>query len=224
VRWEDAGVRTDPEIVLFDLDGTLTDSAEPILGSLAHAFAVHDLPALDPVGARSLLGPPFYESLPPLVGEEMVWPVITAYRERYATAMLDAPVYDGVADLLQALHADGRRLAVASSKPEVHVREILSHHGLADLFETIGGDELDGSLGTKALVIDRVLERLGRPDPATLRMVGDRVHDVHGAREHGIACLGVRWGYALPGELEEAGAEGIYDLPADLAPALGLVG
>ena len=213
-----------PAVVLFDLDGTLTDSAEPILGSLAHAFAVNGLPALEPQVARSLLGPPFYESLPPLVGEELLWPVIDAYRARYATAMLDAPVYAGMAELLVALAADGRRLAVASSKPEVHVRAILAHHGLAGHFETIGGDELDGTLGTKALVIDRVLERLGRPDPGTVRMVGDRVHDVSGAREHGIATLGVRWGYALPDELEDAGVAGICEAAADLATALGLVG
>ena len=212
-----------PTYVLFDLDGTITDSADPILGSLAHAFAAHGLPALEPDVARSLLGPPFYESLPPLVGEDLLWPVIDTYREHYTTAMLDAPVYAGMAELLRALTADGRRLAVASSKPEVHVRAILEHHGLAGRFETIGGDDLEGRLGTKALVVDLVLERLGRPDPGSVLMVGDRVHDVHGAREHGIDTLGVRWGYALAGELEGAGAARIVETPADLGAALGLV-
>lgn len=210
-----------PTYVLFDLDGTLTDSAGPILGSLAHALEVHGIPPLPPAAARALLGPPFYESLPPLVGEELVLPVIATYRERYTTTMLDAPLYDGMADVLGQLADDGVVLAVASSKPEVHVRAIVEHHGLAGLFTTIGGDELDGSLGTKALVIDRVLERLGRPDPATVAMVGDRQHDVHGARTHGIDCLGVRWGYALPGELEEAGAAGIVATASELAAALG---
>ncbi|GAB3853094.1 HAD family hydrolase [Nocardioides maradonensis] len=209
-----------PTYVLFDLDGTLTDSAEPILSSLAHAFGVHGIAPLAPAAARALLGPPFYESLPPLIGEELVLPVIASYRERYTTAMLDAPVYAGIPALLEQLGADGVTLAVASSKPEVHVREILTHHGLADLFATMGGDELDGSLGTKALVIDRVLERLGRPDPATVLMVGDRLHDVHGARTHGIDCVGVRWGYALDGELEHAGASSIVTTTEELAAAL----
>ncbi|MCL2540875.1 MAG: HAD hydrolase-like protein [Nocardioidaceae bacterium] len=211
-----------PEIVLFDLDGTLTDSATVILDALDAGFAAHGLEPLERAHARSLLGPPFYESLPPLVGDTTALSVIAAFREHYATTMLDAPLYDGMADLLRALAADGRRLAVASSKSEVYVRQIVDHHGLTDLFETVGGDELDGSLGTKARVVERVLARLGDPDPSRVVMVGDRLHDVVGAGEHGISCLGVRWGYAVPGELEDAGALAIHESPTTLGAALGL--
>jgi phosphoglycolate phosphatase len=87
---------------------------------------------------------------------------------------------------------------------------------------TVAGDELDGSLGTKALVIGKVLQRLGSPAPETVVMVGDREHDVVGARTHGIGCLGAGWGYGLPGELERAGATAICAWPADLLAALGL--
>jgi phosphoglycolate phosphatase len=211
-------------VVLFDLDGTLSDSAPGILGALRHAFAVNGLLPLDPTTERVLLGPPFYESLPPLIGgEEKLPAVIDAYRERYgAEGMYDTSAYDGVRDVLAVLHASGIRLAVATSKPEHYAKPIVEHLGLGEFFETVGGDELDGSLRTKALVIDKVLGRLDAPDPADVLMVGDRAHDVLGAREHGIRCIGAGWGYGLPGELERAGADPVCAEPRDLLPALGL--
>jgi phosphoglycolate phosphatase len=212
------------QIVLFDLDGTLSDSAPGILSALRHAFAVNDIPPLDAVTERTLLGPPFYDSLPPLIGgEDKLAGVIAAYRERYAAGdMYDTRAYDGVADVLAAAHDAGLRMAVATSKPERYALPIVERLGLAGFFETVGGDELDGSLRTKALVIAKVLRRLGDPAPDTVTMVGDRSHDVLGAREHGIRCVGAGWGYGLPGELAEAGAAPICATPGGLAAALGL--
>jgi phosphoglycolate phosphatase len=190
-------------VVLFDLDGTVSDSAPGILASLRHAFAVNAIPPLDPLTERALLGPPFYESLPPLIGRAALGDVISAYRQFYSEgAMFDAVAYDGIPEVLQALRAAGTRLAVATSKPERFAVPIVERLGLAGFFETVAGDELDGSLGTKALVIGKALDRLGRPDDVV--MVGDRVHDVAGAAEHGIPCLGAAWGYGLPGELDDA--------------------
>jgi phosphoglycolate phosphatase len=211
-------------VVLFDLDGTLSDSAPGILGALRHAFMVNGLPPLDPTTERVLLGPPFYESLPPLIGGEDKLPaVIDAYREKYGAAgMYDTSAYDGVRDVLAVLHASGVRLAVATSKPEHYAKPIVEHLGLAEFFETVGGDELDGSLRTKALVIDKVLSRLGALDLADVVMVGDRAHDVLAAREHGIRCIGAGWGYGMPGELERAGADPVCAEPRELLPALGL--
>jgi phosphoglycolate phosphatase len=194
-----------PPIVLFDLDGTLSDSAPGILASLRHALAAHGVPPLDPATERTLLGPPFYESLPPLIGDVPVMSVIGTYREFYAGgAMYDTAPYPGVGEVLDGLRADGARLAVATSKPEHYAVPIVERLGYADYFETIGGDDLQGSLRTKALVIDQVLERLGHPASDDVVMVGDRSHDVDGARAHNIRCVGVRWGYATPGELEAA--------------------
>jgi phosphoglycolate phosphatase len=212
------------QAVLFDLDGTLSDSAPGILAALRHAFRVNGVEPLDPHSEQVILGPPFYESLPPLIGgEEKLPAVIAAYRERYAAGcMFDTTAYDGVPEVLAALHAAGVRLAVATSKPEHYAKPIVEHLGLAEYFETIGGDELDGSLRTKALVIDKVLRRLGEPDPGDVLMVGDRAHDVLGAREHGIVCIGAGWGYGLPGELERAGAAPVCGRPRELLPALGL--
>lgn len=208
--------------VLFDLDGTVSDSAASILGSLRQALATNGLPPLDASTERGLLGPPFYESLPPLIGADRLWPVIEAYREHYAKLMYETSAFPGVAALLEALHADGRRLAVATSKPEHYARPIVEHLGLAGYFETIGGDDLDGSLKSKALVIEQVLHRLGQPDPAEVVMIGDREHDVLGARAHGIDTIAVQWGYALPGELEAVAPAAICGTPHELATALGV--
>ena len=212
-----------PEVVLFDLDGTLSDSAPGILAALRHAFAVNDLPWLDAETERGILGPPFYESLPPIIGEAALPGVITAYREHYGNGgMYDTRPYPGVAEVLVALHSAGVRLAVATSKPEQYAIPIVAHLGYDALFTTIGGDELDGSLRTKTLVIDKVLDRLGRPDPSRVLMVGDRSHDVAGARDHGIDTIAVRWGYAVPGELEAAAPAAICADADELATLLRL--
>jgi phosphoglycolate phosphatase len=211
--------------VLFDLDGTLSDSAPGILAALRHAFAAHGLPQLDARTEQSLLGPPFYESLPPFIGDADLDAVIAAYRERYSGgAMFDATVYPGVRGVLDAARAEGRRLAVATSKPEHFAVPVIEHLGLADYFETVGGDDLNGSRPTKALVIEEVLRRLGERAADDTVMVGDRSHDVIGARAHGIDCIGAAWGYALPGELEQAGARPICTDAGQLLGALGLAG
>ena len=121
--------------------------------------------------------------------------------------------YDGVADVLAAARAAGRQIALATSKPEPFAVPIVGHLGLAEFFDTIAGDTLDAGRPTKALVVGEVLARLGA-DPSTAVMIGDREHDVFGAAEHGIGCVGAGWGYGLPGELQAAGADPICARPA----------
>lgn len=209
--------------VLFDLDGTISDSAPGILGSMRAAFAEHGIEWPDDATAHTLLGPPLRVSLPPFVGDERLDAVITSYRRRYVgeRAMLDATVYDGVADLLGSLVAGGTRLAVATSKPEPQATLILEHLGLAGCFAEICGDTLGGDRGTKALVVGEVLHRLGRPDPREVLMVGDRHHDVEGSRMHGVDCAGVLWGYGSRAELQAAGAWAICAVPGDVAALVG---
>jgi phosphoglycolate phosphatase len=205
------------QTILFDLDGTLSDSARGILAALRHAFAVNGLPPMDAATERAILGPPFHESLPAYLGGVPLGDVVTAYREHYlGGAMFDTSVYAGIHPLLAALQDADVTMAVATSKPEFYATAIVDHLGLSPYFRVVGGDVPDGS-GTKADVIGRVLQRLGDPDPADVLMVGDRRHDVEGARVHGIDTVGVRWGYALPGELEAAGAWAICASPAELA-------
>jgi phosphoglycolate phosphatase len=203
--------------VLFDLDGTLSRSAPGILGSLRRAFAAVGLPPLTAQQEAHILGPPFYEVLPPIVGVERVGAVIAAYREYYAAdGMFDTVAYDGIDELLSGLTAAGVELAVATSKPEHFAVPIVAHLGLADRFVTIGGDTMDGMRASKALVVGEVLARLGRPDPSTVVMVGDRSHDVFGAAAHQLRCYGAGWGYGAPGELAGAGAIGVFDNPGEL--------
>ena len=208
--------------VLFDLDGTLSDSAPGILGALRASFAEAGLDWVDAETARSLLGPPFWHSLPPLVGEDRVDQVVAAYRRHYVEggAMFDTARYDGVLETLQALADRGYRLAVATSKPEPHARRIVEHLELAGFFETVCGDTLDGGRGSKALVVGEALRRLDGPDPSTVLMVGDRSHDVLGAAAHGLDCAGALWGYGTAAELTAAGALRLCAKPSEVLDAL----
>jgi phosphoglycolate phosphatase len=212
------------DTVLFDLDGTLSDSAPGILGSLRKSFAEAGLDWVDEVTARSLLGPPFWHSLPPLVGEDRVPAVVESYRRHYVddAAMFDTTRYDGVLEVLTELTDRGVRLAVATSKPELYAIQIVAHLGLAEFFETVGGDTLDGGRDSKALVVGEVLSRLGNPDPATVLMVGDRSHDVLGASAHGVGCAGALWGYGTAEELSAAGALRLCSRPAEVLQLAGL--
>lgn len=211
-------------VLLFDLDGTLSDSAPGILAALRQAFVDVGAPPLDDATGRRLLGPPFHQSLPPLLGDaRLVEEVIARYRAHYgAGLMFQTTAYDGIADVLTAAHRSGTRLAVATSKPEPYAVPIVERLGLLDVFETVCGDDLHAGRGTKAQVIGEALRRLSVTDPTGVVMVGDRSHDVAGAHAHGIPCIGAAWGYAAAGELETAGADVVCNSPAELGGLLRL--
>jgi phosphoglycolate phosphatase len=205
--------------MLFDLDGTLSDSAPGILASLRYAFRVNGVEALSPEQERELLGPPFNQSLPPIVGADRLTSVIDAYREYYGSrGMFDTVAFDGIADVVTALRGLGVTLGVATSKAEPFAVPIVDYLGFGDAFATVCGDTLDAARGTKALVVGEALRRLGDPEPGSVLMVGDRVHDVEGSAAHGVACLGAGWGYGTSAEL--AGAIACYAEPRDLLDAL----
>jgi phosphoglycolate phosphatase len=206
--------------VFLDLDGTLVDSAPGILGTLEESFDELGLtwPG-DAIGTK-LLGPPLYESLPPIVGEEAAARVLSVYRQRYREhGLLKSTPYPGIEELLRALVAAGTRLALATSKAEPSARAILENQGWTELFETITGDTVDAQRPSKAAVVGEAVRRLGGASPDAV-MVGDRLHDVVGSRAHGLPCLGAGWGYGEPGELIGAGAAAVCDTPGDLRAAL----
>jgi phosphoglycolate phosphatase len=212
------------QTVLFDLDGTLSDSAPGILGSLRQAFAVVGAAPMTAEQEAGVLGPPFYESLPAIVGPDLTGDIITAYRGFYSGGgMYDVVVYDGIPALLDQLARAGVTLAVATSKPEHYAGPIIEHLGLDGWFKTICGDTLEGGRPSKAHVVGEALRRLGHPGPSSVVMIGDRSHDVHGAAEHGLRCYGAGWGYGGPGELALAGAIGVYADPGELGQALARV-
>lgn len=205
-----------PAVVLLDLDGCLTDSAPGIVACVRHALA--SLGAPDPGDAvlRTFLGPPLHESFARIgVDPE---PAVELYRERYReVGITELEVYDGIVDLLAGLRADGSRLCLATSKPEVFARRILTATGLA-LDEAVGS-ELDGSRSRKADVIAEALHRLDASASDAV-MVGDRAEDCVGALARGVGFVGAGWGYGLPGELADAGAAQVAARPLDLLQLL----
>ena len=184
-----------PQLVIFDLDGTLTDSAQGIVASFRHALTSIGAEVPDGDLAGRIVGPPMHQTRAGLGLGERADEAIAAYRADYTSRGWSMnSVYDGVPELLTDLRAARVRLAVATSKVEDTARRILEHFGLAENFEVIAGAAADGTRATKSEVLDRALAQL-HPLPERVVMVGDRAHDVEGAAEHGIATVVVGWGY-----------------------------
>ena len=194
--------------LLFDLDGTLFDSAPGILSSIR--FALDELGIPEPPDMWRFLGPPLFVSLKEFCGldDEKAWDVVGIYREKYPTDeyIFNASVFDGVEEILKELKAAGLTLAVATSKPVPFAKKLVEHFGLIEYFDFIGGSGLDNSRGSKREVIEYVLENLGETDRSSVLMIGDRKHDVLGAKECGLDCLYVLWGYGSSEEAAESGA------------------
>lgn len=214
---------TRPQMVIFDLDGTLTDSADGIVASFRHALAAVGAPVPDGDLAGRVVGPPMHHTLAELGLGERVDEAIAAYRADYtARGWAMNTVYDGVADLLQDLRAAGVRLAVATSKAEPTAVRILEHFGIADHFEVIAGASLDRSRAAKSEVLAHALARL-HPVPERVLMVGDRSHDVLGAAEHDIATVVVGWGYGGADFDEPIGVDPVHVATmAELREVLGV--
>jgi phosphoglycolate phosphatase len=210
--------------VLFDLDGTLTDSARGITSCIRYALESMGQECPPDEHLRQHLGPPLAVTFGEHFGmdEAGTRVAIEKYRERYHdVGLFENSVYEGIPDALAGLAAGGSTLAVATSKPTVSATRILEHFGLAGHFAFIGGAELDGSRDTKAAVIAHTLRSIGidpdHPGDRPIVMVGDREHDVIGAREHGIETIGVLWGYGSADELRDAGAIALAESVGSLA-------
>lgn len=211
------------ELTLFDLDGTLTDSAPGIIGSLS--FALDSMGLLVPSESElfGILGPPFRASLPTIgVPPDRIDEAISRYREHFNEhGIFDGnSVFPGIVEALGDLQRRGIRMVVATSKPQPAARRIVEHFDLARYFDrgvesVFGADPAGLARPDKASVIEVALATAA---PAQRYiMVGDREHDVWGAREHGIETIGVSWGYAGPGELASAGAKVIVQRPQEIA-------
>jgi len=185
----------DVQLVLFDLDGTLTDSAAGVVASFRHALAAVGAAAPDGDLTGTLVGPPMHQTMAALGLGARVDAAMAAYRADYTTrGWLMNAVFDGVPELLADLRAAGVRMAVATSKAQPTARRILAHFELAGFFEVIAGAGTDGARATKKEVLAHALDQLD-PLPARILMVGDRSHDVVGAAAHGIDTVLVGWGY-----------------------------
>ena len=202
--------------VLFDLDGTLMDTAPGILRTVRYTMEKMGLP--EPPELRRFLGPPLFRSMKDFCGleDERAWEAVRIYREKYPKdGLFDSDRFEGVEDMLAALREDGFVLGVATSKPEPFARSLLERFGMAGYFGFIGGSGVDGARDTKREVIEYTLENLGIADKSGVLMVGDRQHDISGAKECGVDSLYVLWGYGSAAEAEECGAEALVQTPQE---------
>jgi phosphoglycolate phosphatase len=207
-------------LILFDLDGTLTDSGPGIVEGLRYALDAMDITHPDDATIRTFLGPPLMVTFRDHFGmdDDQIEEGIRLYREHYNdTGLFNNIVFDGIPELLATLQAGGYTLATATSKPTETATRILEHFDLAKHFTFIGGATMDSSRSLKADVIAHTLESVDAKAFDDIHMVGDRGHDVIGARAHGIETIGVTWGYGSPEELTQAGARVLVHNPADIA-------
>ena len=195
--------------ILFDLDGTLTDSGEGIINCALFALEHFGLPLPDRETMRVFVGPPLHQSFIKFgVPEDQADEAVRVYRSRYIPiGKFENFPYPGVRELLEKLRTDGHKLYVATSKPEAMSIEILEHFDLAKYFTIICGATFDTSRSTKADVIAYLLQQSGKAGDTV--MVGDTAFDVIGAKAHGIPTIGVSWGYGKVADMVEAGAKAI---------------
>jgi len=206
-------------ILLFDLDGTVTDPRVGITRCVAYALERFGIHVADTDSLTPFIGPPLEESFMKFYGFSRAdaKAAVAAYRERFGdVGLFENAEYPGMAALLRDLTAAGRTLALATSKPEVYARRILDHFGYTGFFTVLTGSELSGERVRKAEVIACALERLGFPEKRDCLMIGDREHDVLGARENSLPCVGVLYGYGSRAELSAAGADALCESVAAL--------
>ena len=205
--------------VLFDLDGTLTDSGLGITKAVQYALGQMGYEVPERESLFSFIGPPLHSSFQRYYGMDEPTSVeaVRQFRVYYNQmgGILENEVYAGVPELLAGLKAAGKRLCIATSKPDAAAKKVMHHFGLDEFVPDIVGGTDDPDRNTKGKVIAYVLREFGI-DPATAIMVGDREHDVLGAKENGIPCIGITWGYGDRAELEGAGAAVTFDTPDEV--------
>ncbi len=195
--------------LLFDLDGTITDPGEGITKSVAYALEKYGIAVKDRRSLYPFIGPPLRDSFRRIYGfsPEQAEDAVAKYREYYRdTGIFECTVYDGMETLLADLKRAGKRLVVATSKPEEFAVRILEHFGLNRYFDCVAGATMDASRGTKSAVIAYALGREGISDPSDAVMIGDRAYDILGAKRFYMDGIGVSFGYGSREELEQAGA------------------
>lgn len=197
------------DVILFDLDGTLTDSSPGIINSIVYALKKYGISVEDTAQLRKFLGPPLHDSFTDFYGfdENKSMEAVTFYREYFSTkGLLENDVYNGIPDLLQQLNDKGKRLILATSKPQEFTDRIMAHFDLAKYFEFIAGSNMDTTRSKKAEVIAYALSECQITDKSKVVMIGDREHDIIGAKAVGIDSVGVEYGYGDFNELSNAGA------------------
>jgi len=208
------------DTVLFDLDGTLTDSAEGIINTLIYALDKFNCHPTRQELYR-FIGPPLTECFEEYIGPENAAEGVETYRVRYAqVGLYENKVYDGIPEMLAAVKKAGFTVALSTSKPEKYAEMILEHFGLLSYFDIVAGARLDGTLQAKSDVIELALSRIENADRARTVIVGDRLHDMEGAAICGIGRIGVLWGFGSVEELTAYCPLLLAKTPAEVADFL----
>ena len=206
--------------ILFDLDGTLTDSGEGIINCAQYAFQQMGYPVPPREGMGVFVGPPLWDTFEKFgIPKERTDEAVQIFRSRYVPiGKFENTPYPGIRELLEALGAEGNLLYVATSKPETTAVEVLEHFDLARYFDRICGADLEKKRNSKDAVIAYLLNMTG--SDAEMVMVGDTEYDVLGAAAHGIPTIGVSWGYGDVAAMEKAGAKAIANSTEELLEML----
>ena len=206
------------KIILFDLDGTLTDPGMGITNSVMYALNRYGIEAVDRTELYKFIGPPLSESFERFYGfsKEESYRAVDVYREYFSVkGLFENEVYEGIEELLKMLKAQGKIICLATSKPEKFAKQILEHFHLDRYFTLIVGSLMNGERTNKAEVIEWVLHCLNEDSGAWSKeqmvMIGDREHDVIGAHKNDLQVIGVLFGYGDEDELKRAGADGIAE-------------
>lgn len=211
------------ETILFDLDGTITDPAVGITSGVAYALDFFGNKYESKKALEEFIGPPLREHFMEFCGvdREKGEEYVAKYREYYAiTGIYENVVYNGIEDMLKKLKAAGKKVILATSKPEKFALIVLEHFNLLHYFDFVAGALMSNSRTKKDEVIAYALENSGNYDLSTTIMVGDRMHDVEGAAKFSIDTIGVTYGYGSKNELKDAGAAVIVDSVEELAKEL----
>lgn len=208
--------------LFWDLDGTLTDSAPGIINCVRYALESFGINETDDSRLLLFVGPPLVESFMNFYGfsEEKARKAMARYRERFGTVgIFENSVYEDIPRVLKALKESGKKLYIATAKPEIYMFRIIKHFNLEQYFEFSGGSDLEETRSHKDQVIDFVVKSQHLEEElkaGKILMIGDRKHDIEGAHKNGMKCCAVNWGYGSAEEFKAYGADIVIDKPSDL--------
>lgn len=199
------------DAVLFDFDGTVADTGEGVFLCVRYAIDAHGLEQPSDGDIRKFIGPPMivsYHTLYPQLSDDEVQSLMQSYREKYAeVGLYKYELYDGITELLKKLNENGIKTAVASSKPQEALENIIKVSGIDKYFDCIVGADRNYTDSDKATIVEEAIKRTGVTDKSRVLMVGDRKYDIVGAHKAGIACAAVLFGYGSQEEFDEYRAD-----------------
>ncbi|MCL3779196.1 HAD family hydrolase [Prolixibacteraceae bacterium JC049] len=211
------------KVILFDLDGTITQSEEGILNSIIYTLKKYGREVPEKNKLKQFIGPPLHESFMRMMGvdEAEGYRAVDVYREYYATkGIFENEMYEGIPELLLSLVKKGCKIALATSKPQKYAAQILAYFKIDRHFDSITGAFMDGTRTDKKEIIEHVLSIYTESEKADLVMIGDRRHDIIGAVFHNVDSIGVTYGYGSKEELDEAGATKLVSSVSELKALL----